>query len=89
LTVSDDIKKGNRSSKVFKHFLIIKSMPTGKESPGRTGERLHCTMTDRYYNEESKTISAMEVVSIHQQKYIPLKARAGITDQTDYNTSLS
>jgi len=51
----EDIKKGNRSSKVFKHFLDHK-VDAYREgfSPAEQVRDFIATMTDRYYNEEIK-----------------------------------
>ena len=51
----DDIAKGNRESKVFKHFLDHKA-PEYLErfSPAEQVRDFIATMTDRYYNEEIK-----------------------------------
>lgn len=51
----DDIAKGNRESKVFKHFLDFKA-PEYLErfSPPEYVRDFIATMTDRYYNEEIK-----------------------------------
>ena len=50
-----DIQKGNRASKIFKHFLDFKA-PEYLEgfSPAEQVRDFIATMTDRYYNEEIK-----------------------------------
>jgi len=51
----DDIKKGNSSSKVFKHFLNHKATEYRDGfSPAEQVRDFIATMTDRYYNEEIK-----------------------------------
>ncbi len=51
----DDIRRGDASSKVFKHFLDYK-VPAYREgfSPEEQVRDFIATMTDRYYNEEIK-----------------------------------
>ncbi len=51
----DDIRTGNRNSKVFKHFLDHKTSEyLDKFSPAEQVRDFIATMTDRYYNEEIK-----------------------------------
>ncbi len=51
----EDISKGNRESKVFKHFLDYKAPQYREEfSPAEQVRDFIATMTDRYYNEEIK-----------------------------------
>lgn len=51
----DDIEKGNRESKVFKHFLDFKALEYLEKSlPAEQVRDFIATMTDRYYNEEIK-----------------------------------
>ncbi len=51
----DDIETGNKSSKIFKHFLDHKAPQyLAKFSPAEQVRDFIATMTDRYYNEEIK-----------------------------------
>ena len=51
----EDIKKQNRSSKIFKHFLDHKASAYLEQfSPAEQVRDFIATMTDRYYNEEIK-----------------------------------